>query len=133
MLVIGAPTVTKAEQLLTDKDKIRKACIKAGCSEEHADAFLAALKTENGTIRAALTKIFTAATKKMVGKDVLMKHFGNDSILKSLFTSTVLAPQFLVSMASFDMSVHLKNGNLQLWLSYKKGGTKVMCDVAPPA
>jgi len=130
-LIITVGTPTKARKLFNDKAKMKKAILKAGHSEEHADAFIADCEKENGIVQTALTTIGTAITDKLVGKDLLMQVNGN-KILKKLITTTLLAPQYLVKAASFEMSIHFKSGNLQLWLEYKDGGKQILVDTPDP-
>ena len=126
--------LTNTALITSSEPAVRKAILKAKCTEEHADAFFAALKAQWGTIRPMVQAIGDAAVDKLKGKDVLAnlvlkKH----TILAKVFTKTVVGPQFVFQTASFDLSVHLKGDSLQLWMSYKGGGTLTLLDVKKPA
>jgi len=128
ILSVGTPK--KAIDLMMDKPKIKKAVVKAGHSDEHADAFLADLNTEHGNINTVLTTIDSAILGKLVGKGLVTAVQGNNA-LKTLLGG-LLGPQYVVLAASFSMSVHAKGDNLQLWVEYKKGGKQIMVDTPNP-
>jgi len=129
--IISVGTPTKAEKLFHDKDKMKKAIVKAGHSDKHADAFIADCKAANGTVTSVLNGISTAIIDKLAGKDLLMSVERNPT-LKTLVTGAILGPQYLVLSASFEMSIHSKGKNLQLWVEYKKGGKQILVDTPDP-
>lgn len=119
-------------KILNSDDLLKKAILKAKCTPAHADEFLKQLKAKGSVIKAAVGDVGVAARDKIKGKTEFMKLAAKNPILGKVFAKTVLAPQFVFQAASFDLSVHLKGDNLQIWMTYKGGTTQTLLDVKKP-
>jgi hypothetical protein len=108
--------------------KVQKALVGAKVPKPQVDKFVVALKAQNFSPITAESNQYIV--KNMVAKGLAPVTNDPNALQKALIVA-LYGPQKKVLQAKFDLSVHLKNNNLELQYTSCKGTKKTLFTVTP--
>ncbi len=107
---------------------VEKALAGKKIPKAHIDKFVNQLKGYN-------CNAIVLAAQQYIEKNMVAKKLApvtkDPNVLQKAFLVAMYGPQKKVLQAGFDLSVHLKDGNLQLQHTDCKGSKKILLTVAP--
>ena len=111
--------------------EMQKAVLKA-TNDALATKFMKAFKSGNvgSEIQHCLQQADTYVGERLKGKGLMPKDL-NPSIARQVVIKAVLGPQNAALLAKFDVSVHLKNGAVEVQATDCAGASKVLLAVKP--
>jgi hypothetical protein len=122
---VNNPKYPKSPETLA---KVEKALVAKKIPKAHIDKFIDKMKAQS------FAPITTEATryiqKNMVAKGLVQPTANPGAVEKAMMVA-LYGPQKMILIAKFDLSVHLKAGNLELQNTDCKGTKKVLFSVAP--
>lgn len=108
--------------------EIQKALTKANIPKTQVDKFVTDLKAFNFGPIAATANAYIS--KNMVAKG-LAPVTANPNALQKAMMVALYGPQKKILLASFDLSVHVKAGNVELQHTDCKGAKKILLTATP--
>lgn len=121
-------TISDPRYPKTVADKVKTALTGAHIPKAHVDKFMAKMTSFNYSAVANTARLYVE--KNMVAKQLAPTTTDTNALQKA-FLAAIFGPQKAVLSAHFDLSVHLKNGNLEMHHTDCKGAQKVLYSIAP--